>query len=144
MKRKIIKLTLVSLIGTLDILIIAAQILITTTNFKWSPSYDPENIMGMVLLLGYPKVWGIILSLLFMNFIIKEMNVNGKLLLASIGTYIIFLFVFDYITAVFWNRPYFFTIVDTSLIVIIVVYALIAITILISIIKVFSKAIKER
>lgn len=144
MKRKIMKLGLISITGALDILLISIQILITTTNFKWSPWYDPENLVGMLLLLFHPVTWVIVIMLLCMNFVIEEMKVSGKMLLVSMGTYVIVLLDFDSTIGRFQLTSYFFTIFNTMFIVVIVIYVALTIIILVNTIRVFYKVIKEK
>ncbi|OBR94236.1 hypothetical protein CLRAG_16270 [Clostridium ragsdalei P11] len=92
---KIAKLMLISLTGVLDVLLIAAQILITTTNFKWSPWYDLENGMGIFILTFQLKTIVIVLSILCINLLIKETRLNVKMLLISVVNHIVLLFSFS-------------------------------------------------
>lgn len=136
--------SLISLTSVLDIILVAVQILITTMNFKCSPWYDPENLFGMLILLFNPVAWIIVITLLLMNFAIKEMKINGKMLLVSIGTYTILLISLDSTLRYFQRTPYFLTIFNTNLVVVIVIYAALAITILINTIRGLAKVNKEK
>lgn len=136
MKTKITKFMLISLTGVLSMLLITAQILITTTNFKWSPWYDIENCLGIFILTFQPKTIGIVLSILCINFIIKETRLNVKMLLISIVNHIVLLFSFSLLD-VSW------LLFNMVLIGIIVVSIVLIIKILCNAIRGFLKIIKE-
>jgi hypothetical protein len=133
---KIIKLALISLTGVLDILLIVTQMLITSTNFKWSPWYDIENCMGIAILTLQPKTIGIVLSILCINFLIKETRLNAKMLLISVGNHIALFFSFDLLYVSYLLS-------SMVLIGIIVVSIVLIIKILCNIVSGFSKIIKE-
>ncbi|MBX4260709.1 hypothetical protein KTC96_21810 [Clostridium estertheticum] len=145
MKKKVMKLSLISLTSVLTIVLILVEILATTGNFKWLSWYEPENGFAMLILLLNPVTWAIVISVLCMNFFIKEMKLSGKLLLASIGTYALFLYIYNYIGVHFTNTmsaPNVSTTLDAISIVAIVIYVALIIEILVTTIKAFSKVVK--
>jgi hypothetical protein len=132
---KITKLLLILLTGVLDVLLISGQIFITTTNFKWSPWYDPENCMGIVILTFQPKTIGIVLSVLCINFIIKETRLSAKMLLLSVVNHSMLIFSFSLLN-VSW------LLFNMVLIGIIILYIVLIIKIFFNSVRGFSKTVK--
>ncbi|MDP4144961.1 MAG: hypothetical protein Q8936_10850 [Bacillota bacterium] len=138
MKRKLKQFILILLPSLIDLLLIAAQIFIITSSFNWSNSCDPENLLGLLILIANPVTLLFLLILIIINFIVKENRKNAKMLLVSICNYILFILALNITFSHFLSSSYFFAIYHTILTLNIVIYALAAITTVVNTIKCFS------
>lgn len=101
-----------------NILLILIQILAITTNLKWVPWYDYEALMGMMLLLLNPKIWIVLITILSLNFALKDLRLSGIFVLISLANDIALLLIAESIR---WNQltPILATIIYNAIILII-------------------------
>lgn len=101
-----------------NILLILIQILAITTNLKWVPWYDYEALMGIMLLLLNPKIWIVLITILSLNFALKDLRLSGIFVLISLANDIALLLIAESIR---WNQltPILATIIYNAIILII-------------------------